>query len=78
MSAVKTIRVKVKTNAGTSSLEPAGDDGLWQAKLKSPPVDGRANAELIALVAERFECSRAAVFIKSGASARLKLVRIEE
>lgn len=78
MSAAKIIRVKVKTNAGASSLEPAGDGGLWQAKLKSPPVDGRANAELIALVAERFGCPRSAVSIKSGASAPLKLLRIEE
>ena len=45
--------------------------------LQSPPVDGRANTELIALVAERFGCRRAEVTIKSGASGRMKLVRIE-
>lgn len=52
-------------------------DGTWVAKLKSPPVDGRANAELVALVAEQFGCRKAAVSIKSGASGRLKLVRID-
>jgi hypothetical protein len=77
MSKSKTIRVKVKPNARTSSLEPSSGEGLWEAKLKSPPTDGKANQELIALVAERFGCPRSAVTIKSGASGRMKLVRID-
>ena len=44
--------------------------------MKSPPVDGKANAELIELVAEHFKCSKSVVSIKSGASGRMKLVRI--
>lgn len=75
MSAVKTIRVKVKPNARVSSLEELGS-GLWQAQLKSPPVDGRANEELVGLVAKRFGCRKSAVSIKSGASGRIKLVQI--
>lgn len=70
------IRVKVKPGSRVSALEEAGD-GTWVARLKSPPVDGKANAELIALVARRFGCSKAAVSIQSGAAARTKLVRIE-
>ena len=50
--------------------------GAWTARIQAPPVDGKANAELIALVAKHFGCSRSAVSIKSGASGRLKLVRI--
>jgi uncharacterized protein (TIGR00251 family) len=69
------LRVKVKPNAKTSSLEQ-GADGIWQAKLKSPPVDGKANAELIGLIAERFGCRKADVEIRSGAGGRMKLVRI--
>jgi uncharacterized protein len=53
------------------------DGNEWLAQLKSPPVDGKANAELIALVAKQFRCGKAAVTIKSGASGRRKLVRIE-
>jgi uncharacterized protein (TIGR00251 family) len=70
------IEVKVKPNARTSSLEPAADGG-WLAQLKSPPVDGKANAELIELVARRFGCAKSAVSIKSGAAARMKRVRID-
>jgi uncharacterized protein (TIGR00251 family) len=70
------IQVKVKPRARSSELTQA-PDGTWSAKLKAPPVDGKANAELIALVAERFGCRKAAVSIKSGASGRVKLVKIE-
>lgn len=71
-----TIQVRVKPNARESSLV-AGEDGVWLAKLKSPPVDGRANAELISLVAEQFGCRKADVTIRSGASGRMKLVQID-
>ena len=72
-----TLQVKVKPNARVSRLEAVGP-GLWHAELKSAPVDGRANQELIALVAKAFGCPRAAVSIRSGAAGRLKLVRIED
>jgi len=74
---VKTIQVKVKPNARLSKLEEAGD-GKWIAKLKSPPVDGKANEELMALIARHFGCSKSAVSIKSGASGRMKLVQIDD
>ncbi|MDB5822675.1 MAG: hypothetical protein JWR21_1379 [Herminiimonas sp.] len=71
------IRVKVKPNARVSALAEAVD-GTWLAQLKAPPADGKANDELIALVARHFVCSRSSVSVKSGAAARLKLVKIEE
>jgi len=74
--AARIIQVKVTPRARESSLTQAAD-GTWVAKLKSPPVDGKANAELIALVAEQFGCRKAAVSIKAGASGRMKLVRID-
>lgn len=70
------LQVKVKPNARASCLTQA-EDGTWQAQLKSPPVDGKANQELIALVAEHFGCSKSAVTIRSGASGRMKLVHVE-
>jgi uncharacterized protein (TIGR00251 family) len=73
---VKILRVKVKPNARVSALDDAGD-GTLVAQLKSAPVDGKANAELIELVAQRFGCGKARVSIKSGASSRTKLVRID-
>lgn len=69
------LKIKVKPNARVSLLEQ-GPDGTWLAKLKSPPVDGKANSELIALLAEHFGCRKADVEIRSGASGRMKLVKL--
>jgi len=75
--AVRTIQVRVKPNARVSSLEEATSGGIWQAQLQSPPVGGKANEELVALVARHFACRKSAISIKSGASGRVKLVQIE-
>jgi uncharacterized protein len=70
------ILVKVKPNSRTSALSQL-PDGTWVAQVKAPAIEGRANKELIALVAEHFRCAKAGVSIRSGASGRLKLVKIE-
>jgi uncharacterized protein (TIGR00251 family) len=67
------IRVKVKPKARESSLTQMSD-GTWLARLKSPPIEGRANHELIGLVAEHFGCAKRSVSIKSGVSGRFKVV----
>ncbi len=72
---VETLLVRVKPRARASSLEQQAD-GAWVALLKAPPVDGKANEELIALVAQHLGCRKAAVEIVRGATARTKLVRI--
>ena len=70
------LRVKVKPGARVSEFTQSAD-GTWLAKIKAPPVDGKANAALIELVSERFGVRRSQVTIKSGAGARLKLVQID-
>jgi uncharacterized protein (TIGR00251 family) len=70
-----TLQVKVKPRSSASSLDQA-PDGSWVARLRSPPVDGKANEELIALVAEHFRCRKADVRIAAGATARVKRLTI--
>ena len=38
-------------------------DGTWLARIKAPPVDGKANAELLELIAEHFGVRKGAVSI---------------
>lgn len=71
-----TLQVKVKPRSKRSSFSQQ-PDGSWIAQIKAPPVDGKANEELVALVARHFHCHKAAVDIKAGASGRTKLVRVE-
>ena len=70
------LRVKVKPAAKVSSLEPM-PDGTWLAKVKAAPVEGKANEELLGLVAAHLGCRKAAVTIRSGAGGRIKLIKAE-
>lgn len=74
---MKMIQLKVKPNARVSELRELAD-GTWLAQVKSLPVDGRANEELVALVAQHFERRKSQVSVKSGSSGRMKLVKIED
>jgi uncharacterized protein (TIGR00251 family) len=73
----KVIQVKVKPNSRASLLEQK-EDGTWLAQIKSPPVDGKANEELVGPVAKHFKCRRSDVSIKSGGSSRIKLIQLSE
>lgn len=74
---MRTIQVKVKPNARASKLVEQ-DDGTWLAQVKSQPVDGKANEELVLLVSRYFSLGKARISIRSGASGRMKLVQIED
>lgn len=69
--------VKAKPNSRVSALTRQ-DDGTWLAQLKSPPVDGKANAELIELVARTFGCAKSTVTLKTGAGSKLKRVMVPD
>lgn len=70
---VITVHAKPRSPASALERQP---DGSWVARLVSLPVDGKANEELVGLVARQFGCAKAAVSVKSGASGRVKRVRI--
>ena len=69
-------QVKVKPNSKRQSIEEQ-PDGSLTVHLKSPPVDGKANQELIELLAKTFNVSKSQVRIKSGLSSKTKLVEID-
>jgi uncharacterized protein len=45
-------------------------------RIAAPPVDGAANAALIAFLAKRLGVRKADVAIRSGEGSRLKIIRI--
>ncbi|MCB1203438.1 MAG: DUF167 domain-containing protein [Verrucomicrobiae bacterium] len=69
------IEVRVKPNSRDETLDEQ-EDGNWIARIKAPPVDGRANTALISLVARHFDVRKSQVRIRTGASGRLKVVEI--
>ena len=70
------VSVKVKPNSKKPRIEQA-EDGSLTAYLKSPPIEGKANDELIARVAERYGVPKSRVRIKSGLSSKIKLVEVD-
>lgn len=71
------ISVKVKPNSKQQKIVRS-DEGTWIIHLKSPPIDGKANQELIQLLAKQFKIARAQISIKFGLSSKIKLIEIEE
>ncbi|MDJ0734537.1 MAG: DUF167 domain-containing protein [Nostocaceae cyanobacterium] len=69
-------RVKVKPNSKNPRILEE-DDGSLTVYLKSLPVDGKANTELIKVLADKFDVPKSYVRIKSGLSSRQKLIEID-
>ncbi len=69
-------KVKVKPNSQQQKIAEQPDGSLI-VHLKSPPVDGKANEELIKLLAENFDVPKSYIRIKSGLSSRQKLIEID-
>ena len=69
------IPVKVIPRAKKIGLAPAAD-GTWIVKVREPAEDGRANAAVVAALAEHFKVKTRAVTIVHGHASRRKLVEI--
>jgi len=78
------IVITVKTNQGTQLLERTskahapGDPPQYIAWLRSTPEKGKANIELIRLVARYFKTHPSAVRILRGKTSRRKFVLINK
>jgi len=68
-------QVKVKPNSRQQKIEEQ-TDGSLTVHLKSPPVDGKANDELIQILSKKFAVPKSSIRIKSGLSSKTKLVEI--
>lgn len=75
------VRLQIHLVPGAAAAQfPVGVDpwrGALTARVKSPPVAGRANEELLALVADFFSIPLARVRLERGATARTKQIHVE-
>jgi uncharacterized protein (TIGR00251 family) len=71
------IELRVQPRAGRAGFAGVHGDRL-RVRLAAPPVDGRANAELVEFLADAFGVSRAHVAIEQGMSGRDKRVRVRD
>jgi len=62
---------------GAKKTEVAGLYGdALKIRLAAPPVDGKANAALLAFVADRLGLAKSAVVLKSGQTSRRKVLEV--
>ena len=67
----------VRVMPRSSTTEIVGEhDGALKIKLKSPPVDGAANEELVRFLSKSLNVPRSNIEIISGQSSRTKRVRV--
>jgi uncharacterized protein (TIGR00251 family) len=69
------LKIKVEPRSSKSGVVGPYGDAL-KVKLNSPPVEGKANRELVEVLAREFGISRKDVEIISGQSSKNKTVRL--
>jgi uncharacterized protein len=72
---MKVFQIKVKPNARQQQVQTL-EDGSLLVFLRSAPVEGKANAELIQVLAQTFRVPKSTIQIKSGQTSCFKRVEI--
>ena len=68
------VSFRVQPGAKKSEIVGAYGETALKLALKAPPVDNRANEELVRLLAELCGVSRAQISIRSGSTSRSKTI----
>ena len=69
----------LRARAGSKLNQVTKDgEGNWVMKVKVPPVDGKANDELIRFLSKILNVSKSKVRIVSGHTNRFKTLEIDE
>jgi uncharacterized protein len=71
-----TLNVRVHPGARRNAITGI-HDGALKISLTTPPADGRANAALIAFLAEALSIPRANITLTTGATSRSKTLHLE-
>ncbi len=69
------IKIKVEPRSAQPGFAGAYGDSL-KVKLSSPPVEGRANKELIEILSREFRISKSNIEILSGQNSKIKTVKL--
>lgn len=80
MSATTQLTCRVTPNARRSEVLGWGADEKGRPvlliKLGAPPVEGKANIELLRFLAETLDCAKGSLTLLRGESSRVKVVEL--
>jgi uncharacterized protein (TIGR00251 family) len=77
MSKTMALIIDIKVVPSAKKNQWKLEQGRLKCYLKSPPEKGKANNELIMLLAEILKIRPSAIIILSGATSRLKRIKID-
>ncbi len=76
MTDIARLSVRITPRGGRNAIT-AIRDGVLQARVAAPPVDGAANLALIKLIAEALSVSPGRVTLLKGHTSRIKTVQVD-
>lgn len=68
--------VRVIPRAGKTGVDGVTEEGALRVRLTAPPVEGAANAALVALLADLLDLPKREIAILRGARSREKVVAV--
>ncbi len=72
------LRVKVQPKSKENGVYDSMDDGTLKVRVKAAPEKGKANKELIKILAKKYKVRKSEVQIVSGATDQIKLIKISK
>jgi uncharacterized protein (TIGR00251 family) len=69
--------VRVTPRGSRNSVEGVVD-GVLRVRLTAPPVEGAANAALVAVLAERLDLPKSGIALVGGATGRIKTLLVRD
>lgn len=73
----KQIKIKLLPRSSINQIVETDETGEIKIKIKSPPVDGEANKELIKFLSKEWDIPKSHIKIIKGEKSKHKLIELE-
>jgi len=72
-----TFKLKITPRASKNEIVGELSDGTIKIKLKAPPIDGKANEELIKFLSSEWKIPKTKIKIIRGLTSKNKIIKVE-
>ena len=73
-SIIMKLKIKVISNSSQQQIEER--EGIFKIHLKSPPIKGKANEELVEFLSKKFKTKKSNISILRGHTSNIKEIEI--
>ena len=72
------VRIAVQAHPGAKRNELVRfEEGVWHIKIAAPPIEGKANKELIEFLSDVLDISKSQITIEKGTTGHRKLIAVD-